>query len=117
MPRSRSIAIQSEAAWRCVLAGGDRAGQLDRAAVEQQLFRQRRLAGVRVRDDGERARRRGQLRCAQLGAMSGVCCEVVIERCWFGSRSWTNLSSCKWKRHDATRDRAAHGTFGPAGDA
>ena len=29
----------------------DRAGQLDRAAVEQQLFGQCRFAGVRVRDD------------------------------------------------------------------
>jgi hypothetical protein len=32
----------------------DRAGQVDGAAVEQQLLRQRRLAGVGVRDDRER---------------------------------------------------------------
>ena len=36
------------------LARLDGAGHLDRAAVEQQLLRQRRLAGVRVRDDRER---------------------------------------------------------------
>ncbi len=36
------------------LASAHRAGQLDRAGVEQQLFGQRRLAGVRVRDDRER---------------------------------------------------------------
>ena len=29
----------------------DRAGELDRSAVQQQFFRERRLAGVRVRDD------------------------------------------------------------------
>ena len=39
------------------LARLDRAGEQDRAAVEQQLLRQRRLARVRVRDDRERARR------------------------------------------------------------
>ncbi len=33
----------------------DRAGQLDRAAEQQQLLGQRRLPGVRVRDDRERA--------------------------------------------------------------
>ncbi len=37
------------------LAALDRARQLDRAAVQQQLLGQRRLAGVRVRDDRERA--------------------------------------------------------------
>lgn len=31
----------------------DRAGQLHRAAVQQKLFRQRRFAGVRMRNDGE----------------------------------------------------------------
>ena len=36
------------------LARLDGAGHLDRAAVEQQLFRQRRLPGVRVRNDRER---------------------------------------------------------------
>ena len=38
-----------------VLARGHGAGELHRAAVKQQLFRQRRLAGVRMRNDGERA--------------------------------------------------------------
>ena len=37
------------------LAGLDGAREVDGAAVEQELFRQRRLAGVRVRNDGERA--------------------------------------------------------------
>ena len=36
------------------LAAADRARELDRAGVEQQLFRQRRLARVGMRDDGER---------------------------------------------------------------
>ena len=31
------------------------AGELNRATVEQQLLGQRRLAGIRVRDDGKRA--------------------------------------------------------------
>ena len=31
------------------------ARHIDRAAEEQQLLRQRRLAGIRVRDDGKRA--------------------------------------------------------------
>ena len=52
MPRFFSSSIQSEVVARC--AGAlDRAGQVDRAAVEQELLGQRRLAGVRVRDDGE----------------------------------------------------------------
>ena len=38
-----------------VLLGLDLAGQLDRAAEQQQLFGQRRLAGVGVRDDRESA--------------------------------------------------------------
>ena len=38
-----------------VFARGDRAGELHRAAVKQQLFRKRGLARVRMRDDGERA--------------------------------------------------------------
>ena len=38
-----------------VLARGDRPGQLHRAAVEQELLRQRGLAGIRVGDDGEGA--------------------------------------------------------------
>ena len=38
-----------------VLARGDRAGELHRAAVKQELLRQRGLARVRMRDDGERA--------------------------------------------------------------
>ena len=37
------------------LAPLDRAGELDRAAVQQQLFGERGLAGVGVRDDGESA--------------------------------------------------------------
>jgi hypothetical protein len=36
------------------LAAANRAGQLDRPCVEQQLLGQRRLAGIRMRDDGER---------------------------------------------------------------
>ncbi len=38
-----------------VFARGDRAGELHRAAVKQELLRQRGLARVRMRDDGERA--------------------------------------------------------------
>jgi hypothetical protein len=56
MPRSRSIFIQSErvsaAVPSCAL---HLAGELDGAAEQQQLFGQRRLAGVRVRDDREGA--------------------------------------------------------------
>ena len=37
-----------------VFARGNRAGELHRAAVQQQLFRQRGLARVRMRNDGER---------------------------------------------------------------
>ena len=37
------------------LAAADGAGQLDRAGIQQQLLGQRRLAGVGVRDDRERA--------------------------------------------------------------
>ena len=37
-----------------ILAAANRAGQLDRAGIQQQLFRERRLARVGMRDDGER---------------------------------------------------------------
>jgi hypothetical protein len=36
-----------------MFAGRDRAGQLYRAAIKQQLLRQRRFAGVRMGDNGE----------------------------------------------------------------
>ena len=48
------------------LAAADGAGQLDRAGVEQQLLGERRLAGVGVRDDRERAAP------AHLGGQPGV---------------------------------------------
>jgi hypothetical protein len=54
MPRSRSIFIQSERA-AAVAARLHRARELDGAAEQQQLFGQRRLAGVGMRDDRERA--------------------------------------------------------------
>ena len=38
-----------------ILAASHRPGQLDRAGIQQQLLRERRLAGVGMRDDGERA--------------------------------------------------------------
>ena len=49
--------VGDDVALRPAAAHG--AGQLDGAAVEQQLLGERRLAGVRVRDDGERAAARG----------------------------------------------------------
>ena len=53
MPRCFSISIQSEvAACRPTLAL-DLTGLRDGAAVEQELFRQCGLTGVRVRNDGE----------------------------------------------------------------
>jgi len=55
MPRSRSMPIQSERVWRRLALARNLAGKLDRAAEQQQLFGQRGLARVRVRDDGERA--------------------------------------------------------------
>jgi hypothetical protein len=53
MPRCFSSSIQSEVAWRLALRALHRAGDLDRAAEQQQLFGQRGLAGVRVGNDGE----------------------------------------------------------------
>jgi len=38
-----------------MFARGHRAGQLDRAAVKEELFGERRFAGIRMRDDGERS--------------------------------------------------------------
>jgi hypothetical protein len=51
MPRSRSIAIQSERARRPLAARPDLAGELDRPAKQQQFLGQCGLAGVRVRND------------------------------------------------------------------
>jgi hypothetical protein len=48
MPRCFSTSIQSEVAWRALLRRLDGAGELDRAAEQQQLFGQRGLARVRV---------------------------------------------------------------------
>ncbi len=54
MPRSRSMSIQSDTTWRCEARPSHRPGQLDRPGVQQHLFGQRGLAGVRVGDDRER---------------------------------------------------------------
>ena len=55
MPRVRSISIQSEVTCALRLAAAHGARNLDRAAIQQQLLRQRGLAGVRMRNDGKRA--------------------------------------------------------------
>ena len=54
MPRSRSSAIQSLVACALPLARRNLSGDVNRAAVQQQLFGQRRLARVRMRDDRKR---------------------------------------------------------------
>jgi hypothetical protein len=53
MPRVRSISIQSDVTWRWRLAAADGAGDLDGAAVQQQLLGQGGLAGVGVGNDRE----------------------------------------------------------------
>ena len=55
MPRSRSIPIQSERVWRRLALARHLAGERDRAAEKQQLFSQRGLAGVGMRNNGEGA--------------------------------------------------------------
>ena len=55
MPRSRSMLIQSERVCTAFALGADLSGELDRAAEQQQLFGQRGLAGVGMRDDREGA--------------------------------------------------------------
>ena len=55
MPRCFSISIQSDTAARAPFLPLDDARLLDGAAVQQQLFRQGRFAGVRVRNDRKRA--------------------------------------------------------------
>ena len=55
MPRCCSIFIQSDRARRFCAARLDLAGEMDRAAEQQQLLGQRGLAGVGVRDDREGA--------------------------------------------------------------
>jgi hypothetical protein len=55
MPRSCSIFIQSETAWRVALRDFTAAREVDGPAVEQQLLGERGLARVGVRDDGEAA--------------------------------------------------------------
>jgi hypothetical protein len=49
------------------LAAAHRAGKLDRTGVEQELFGERGLAGVWMRDDRERAAAR-DLRCQRVAA-------------------------------------------------
>ena len=53
------------------LAAANGAGQLDGAGVQQQLLRQRRLAGVRMGDDGEGAAPRDLAR-KRVGDESGL---------------------------------------------
>ena len=55
MPRWRSISIQSLVTARPPALALDRAGQVQRPAVEQELLGERGLARVRVRDDREGA--------------------------------------------------------------
>ena len=57
MPRCCSIFIQSDRARRVCAARLHLAGEMDRAAEQQQLLGQRGLAGVGVRDDREGAAR------------------------------------------------------------
>ena len=77
MPRCFSISIQSEVAWRAGLARLDAAGDLDRAREQQQLFGQRGLARVGVRNDGKGAAAahlvgsRLDMGCAPRGRASG----------------------------------------------
>ena len=52
------------------LSGLDRTRLADRAAVEQQFFGQRRLAGVRVGDDGEGASARDL--SLEFGMLHGI---------------------------------------------
>ena len=73
MPRSCSIFIQSERARRRSRLALHLAGQVDRAAHEQQMLGQRRLAGVRVRDDRERAPPRGGFRGRAIDDLLNVC--------------------------------------------
>ena len=58
-----------------ILLGLDLAGELDGAAEQQQLFRQRRLAGVRVGDDREGAPARNR-----LSDVFSQCEDVLIVR-------------------------------------
>ena len=55
--------------------GAHLAGQLNRAAKQQQLFGERGLAGVRVRDNGERAASADGIWSEHnnLGCLAGVC--------------------------------------------
>ena len=72
MPRSCSISIQSERVRRRSPRALHVAGQLDGAAEQQQLLGQRGLAGVRVRDDRERAPARDlALRRIERGSQGG----------------------------------------------
>ena len=59
MPRSCSIFIQSDLRAPRLAARLDRAGGMDRAAEQQQMLGQRRLAGVGMRDDREGPAARG----------------------------------------------------------
>ena len=69
MPRSRSISIQSERVCTRFSLRLDLAGELDGAAEQQQLFGQRGLAGVRVRDDREGAAAGDRLGRSRLALM------------------------------------------------
>ena len=62
MPRSCSICIQSDVAWRCRAARLHRAGEMDGPAIEEELLREGGLPGVRVTDDGEGAPRADRVR-------------------------------------------------------
>ena len=91
MPRSCSISIQSQVT---ALAAGrarlDRAGEVDGAAVEQELLGERGLAGVGVRDDREgapppglrpdgRVGRRGRLLAKQPATAFDPCLKAIHE--------------------------------------
>jgi hypothetical protein len=54
MPRSRSIAIQSERAHRWSPRALTSPASLDRPAQQQQFLGQRGLAGIRMRNDRKR---------------------------------------------------------------
>ena len=106
MPRRRSSSIQSERRLAAAAAGLHRAGLVDRAAVQQQLLGQRRLAGVRVGDDRERPPPRrlgddviGAGRQAGPGACDGGLHDRRLAR---GGRAGTDTLRGAMKRYHVT---------------
>ena len=110
MPRSCSMSIQSEAAIFPPFPPTDHAGGADHARVEEELFGEGGLAGVRVADNGKRAslgrRDRQFILLSRIGTHHGAKHNTTL--CGGGSlNGGEDIPWNRFDRHDGMAEATA----------